>query len=173
MDQLPNWFKPVLEYIELSKAFGVSLDTVNGNIEQIYKNFFIQTCDEKTLSEWEHLFGIANRYDATIDYRRARLLQRFSQTVPYTVVHFKEKLDELFGDDYELEVNPAQCTMKIRVTSDRYGAIDLLYDLIWAVVPVHLKIYANQQTTNYVLSDQYAAGFTTRTFVQTLSPGGN
>ena len=173
MGQLPDWFKPVLEYIALMQAYGFSLDDINRNLKAVYDNFFIQTCDEETISQWEHLFGIVNRYDATLDYRRAVLLQKFSQTAPYTLRHFTEKLTELFGDDYTLTIDYENCVMRVFVTSDRYGAIDLLYDLIWAVVPVHLRVIANQQTTNFVVSDQYIGGFTTNTFAQTIAPGGN
>ena len=148
MQQLPTWFKPVLEYIELMKAFGVSLDSLNENSKNIYYNQYIQTADLSTIKTWEKLFGITVRYGDTIEFRRARLLQKFSQIVPYTYWDLKAKLTELFGNGYTLSVNSQACTITIIVTSDRYGAIDLLYDLIWDVVPAHLRVNANQQITN-------------------------
>ena len=122
MSQLPQWFKPVLEYIALMQAYGFSLDDINRNLRAVYDNFFIQTCDEDTISQWEHLFGIANRYDATLDYRRAVLLQKFSQTAPYTLRHFTEKLTELFGDDYTL-TDTADAILLLRRISGRKGEV--------------------------------------------------
>jgi hypothetical protein len=148
MEQLPTWFKPVLEYIELMKTYGIELDDLNANSQLIFYNQFIQTCDVKTMSVWERLFGLTVQATDTVEFRRDRLLQKFAQTLPYTVWDLRARLTELFGTDYTMTVNPQACTIKIIVTSDRYGAIDLLYSLIWDVIPAHLRIYANQQITN-------------------------
>ena len=67
-----------------------------------------------------------------------------------------------------MSVDSAACKLKIKVTSDCYGAIDLLYDLLWDVVPAHIQILANQQTTNRVPCRLYAAGAVSRVFVQTI-----
>lgn len=173
MNQLPTWFKPVLEYIALMEAYGVSLDQMNAQGQRIYANLFIQTADSETLTEWERLFGITAKYGDTLDFRRQRLLQKFNQIVPYTIWHFRERLTYLFGDDYELTVDPVACTMKIFVTSDRYGAIDLLYDLIWDVVPAHIAVRANQETTSYSIGNKHIGAFVTGTLSQTISPEGN
>lgn len=173
MNQLPTWFKPVLEYIALMEAYGVSLDKINLNEQAIYNNLFIQTADEATITAWEKLFKITLRYGDTLDFRRQRLLQKFNQIVPYTIWHLRDRLNELYGNEYTMTVDPVACTIRILVTSDRYGAIDLLYDLIWDVVPVHLKLTANQQTTNYITSNKHIGAFMAKTFVQTVAPEGN
>lgn len=173
MNELPTWFKPVFEYIELMEVYGAQLDTIGQNEEAIYNNFFIQTADEDTISDWEKIFGIAVRYGDTLEFRRERIIQKFIQTVPYTIWDFRDRLTALFGNDYSLTVDPVALTLKIVVTSDRYGAIDLLYDLIWDVVPAHLRVISNQQTTSYAVSDHYIGAFLAHTFVQTIAPGGN
>ena len=98
---------------------------------------------------------------------------KFNQKVPYTVWHLKEELDNLYGDDYSITVNEDECWIRIMVTSDIYGAVVLLHNLIFQWVPAHLYVYSNQQVTNYVTSDAYEAAVMTRTFEQTISAGGN
>ena len=85
----------------------------------------------------------------------------------------KDRLTDLFGDNYTLEVNPVECWIKIFVTSDRYGAIDLLYDLIWDVVPAHLRVMANQQVTNNIINTKSIGAIVANTFVQNIGIGGN
>ena len=173
MQQLPTWFKPVLEYIELMKAYGGSLDGLNENEQAIYKNLFIQTADLATIAMWEKLFKITIRYGDTLEFRRARLIQKFSQIVPYTYFDLRDRLTALYGEDYTLEVDSENCKIKILITSDRYGAVDLLYDLIWDVVPAHLKVIANQEVNNYCVSTAYIGAVVSNTFVQTIPIGGN
>ena len=174
MQQLPTWFKPVLEYIEIMQSFGIQLNELNVQGQQIYHNQYIQTADLATIQMWERLFNITVRYGDTLDFRRERLIQKFSQIVPYTYWDLKDRLTALYGEDgYTLQANPVECWIKIFVTSDRYGAIDLLYDLIWDVVPAHLRIYANQQVTNYSISRKYIGAFMTHVFIQDIGAGGN
>jgi hypothetical protein len=173
MDQLPNWFRPVLEYIAIMRGGSAELGCYDETAEQIRLNDHIQTADTDTLRYWERLLGIASSVGDTTEYRRQRILMRINQTVPYTVWHLRDQLRELFGEDYSLEVNPAECWIRIIVTSDRYGAISLLHDLIYSYVPAHLYVYSNQQVSNVTSSNAYYAARMSRTFEQTIPTGGN
>lgn len=173
MDQLPEWFKPVLEYIAIMHGGSVELARLDEDAEQIRLNDHIQTADATTLRYWERFLGIVSSAGDTLEYRRERILMRINQTVPFTVWHLRDRLRELFGEDYTLEVNPAECWIRIIVTSDRYGAISLLHDLIYSYVPAHLYVYSNQQVSNVTSSGAYYAARMTRTFEQTIPTGGN
>lgn len=173
MDQLPDWFKPVLEYIAIMYGGSVELARLDEDAEQIRLNDHIQTADASTLRYWERFLGIVSSAGDTLEYRRERVLMRINQTVPFTVWHLRDRLRELFGEDYTLEVNPAECWIRIIVTSDRYGAISLLHDLIYSYVPAHLYVYSNQQVRNVTGSDAYYAARMSRTFEQTIPTGGN
>lgn len=173
MSKLPQWFKPVLEYIAIMRAYGYSLSDIETAAQRIHANQYIQTCDEKTLQYWERLLGLTYNIGDTMEFRRQRILLRLNQTVPYTVWHLDEDLRALFGDDYTLEVNEKQCWIKIMVTSDVYGAVTFLHNLIFQWVPAHLYVYSNQQVTNHVLSDAFDAARITRTFEQTIPARGN
>ena len=173
MDQLPDWFKPVLEYIAIMYGGSVELARLDEDAEQIRLNDHIQTADASTLRYWERFLGIASSAGDTLDYRRERILMRINQTVPYTIWNLRDRLTTLYGEDYTLEVNPAECWIRIIVTSDRYGAISLLHDLIYSYVPAHLYVYSNQQVSNVTGSDAYYAARMSRTFEQTIPTGGN
>ncbi len=167
--QLPEYFRPIIEFREILKAHGYSLDKLDETSEKVKDNNYIATCDEETIAYYEKLLGITYRFGDTMEYRRARVLQKYNTIVPFSIEFLRDKLTELYGEDgYEMSVDSATCKLKIKVTSDRYGAIDLLYDLLWDVVPAHIQILANQQTTNRVPCRLYAAGAVSRVFVQTI-----
>ena len=167
--QLPEYFRPIIEFREILKAHGYSLDKLDETSEKVKDNNYIATCDEETIAYYEKLLGVTYRFGDTMEYRRARVLQKYNTIVPFSIEFLRDKLTELYGEDgYEMSVDSAACKLKIKVTSDRYGAIDLLYDLLWDVVPAHIQILANQQTTNRVPCRLYAAGAVLRVFVQTI-----
>lgn len=169
-NQLPTYFRQIIEFQEILRAHGSALDTLDANAMQIAANNYISTCDEETLEMWENLLNIAVRYGDTLDFRRDRVLQKFNTIVPFSIGFLNERLTNLFGaDGYTLSLNYSTQTLTIKVTSDRYGAVDLLYDLLWDIIPAHLKIVANQETTNNVGGCKlYASAFAAVTFIQTI-----
>lgn len=166
---MPEYFRPIIEFREILKAHGYSLDKLDETSEKVKDNNYIATCDEETIAYYEKLLGITYRFGDTMEYRRTRVLQKYNTIVPFSIEFLRDKLTELYGEDgYEMSVDSVACKLKIKVTSDHYGAIDLLYDLLWDVVPAHIQIFANQQTTNRVPCRLYAAGAVSRVFVQTI-----
>lgn len=168
--QLPDYFKPIVEFLEILKAHGYALDGLDANAAQVAANNYIQTSDEATIAQWERWLGITYKFGDDLDFRRQRILQKFNNVAPFSIGFLKNQLTELYGPDgYVLEVSSENLTLMINVTSDRYGAIDLLYDLLWDVVPAHVQIIANQETTNDIGGSRlYTAGFVTSTYIQTI-----
>ena len=167
-NQLPFYFRPVIEFQDIVKAHGNTLDNFNGLMLRIQDNNYIATADEETIAFWERLLGIVYKFGDTLEYRRARVLQKFNTIVPFSIGFLNDKLKELFGNEYEMSVDSEECTINIKVTSDRYGAVDLLYDLLWDILPAHLQVIANQETTNISTCRLNSAGVVSGTFVQTV-----
>lgn len=167
--QLPVYFRPILEFQGIMKAHGSALGTVEEVYTQLRNNFYLATCDEPTIAYYEKLFKIAVHAGDSLDFRRGRILQKFITIVPFSVDFLRNQLTELYGEDgYTLDIDAVALILKIKVTSDRYRAIDLLYDLLLDVVPAHIQILANQQTTNNVSGRLYASGNISGTFIQTI-----
>lgn len=196
--QLPRYFRPVIEFQEIMKAHGHGLEKLDGVMARLQANFYIPTCDEPTIAYYEKLLGITHHIGDGLDFRRTRVLQKLNLVAPFTIGFLEERLTALYGENgYTLEVTPETCSVTIKVTSDRYGAIDLLYDLLLDILPAHLRLMANQEATSYVpgrlyvggtvftLIEQtiykdteqymnggiYAAGIASGTFIQTIQGG--
>ena len=54
MEQLPDWFKPVLEYIAIMQAYAVELSGVEAAAAKIQANYFVETADSDTLTMSSH-----------------------------------------------------------------------------------------------------------------------
>ena len=168
MDQLPEWFKSILEYIAIMQAYAGVFSGIEEKIALMEANFYIQTADDATLLYWEKLLGIPTRMGDPLEFRRQRIFLRLNERAPFTIWDLRDRLTELFGDDYTMSLDAPNCKLYISVTSERYGAVDLLYDVINEIVPVHLALKANQQVTNFITSEHYFGALTTRTFEQTI-----
>ncbi len=158
-EQLPRYFRPIIEFQEIIKAHGYGLGKVEEVMARLQANFYILTCDELTIVYYERLLGIAYRIGDSLDFRRIRVLQKLNLITPFTIGFLRERLTELYGKEgYILSVNPETYTLNIKVTSDRYGAIDLLYGLLLDILPAHLQLSANQEAAIYVPGRLYVGG---------------
>lgn len=168
INQLPTYFRPVLEFQQLMIAHGWGYDLAESTAGLVLNNFFLQTCDEDTIAQYEKLFGIIPEAGDTMEYRRERILQRYSTIAPFDINYLNDRLRELFGNDYEMTVSPEQNRLVIKLTSERYGAVNLLYNLLLDVVPAHVEIISNQQIVNYVTRPLYAGAVPGSAIHQTI-----
>ena len=168
--QLPDYFKPIIEFLEILKAHGYALDSLDANAAQVSDNNYIQTADAATISWWENTLGLTYSFGDTMEFRRQRILQQFNITTPFSIGYLKDQLDGLYGPDgYEMEEDSQNLTLTIKVTSGIYGAIQLLYPFILEIIPAHIQLIANQEVTNNVGGSRlYSAGAISRAFIQTI-----
>jgi len=147
---LPEWFQEVTEFNELIATEETELEEAESNLKSVRNNCYIQTADEATILLYEKRFGISYQGE-TLEYRRSRIMQRYNTVVPFTIGLLKDRLTELYGSDgYEISVDGINCLITIRITSDRYGAVNLLYDLLWDILPAHMQIIASQVNTKSI-----------------------
>lgn len=165
---LPEWFKEILEFNQFLKAEEVELEAVEKSIQSVRDNCFIQTADESTILLLEKRFGISYQGE-TLEYRKSRILQRYNTVVPFTISFLKNRLKELYGPaGYILSVNSKTCLLTIKITSDRYGALNLLYDLLWDIVPAHMQIIASQEAQKDIKGGLYIGTAVSSTKIVTI-----
>ena len=134
-DQLPRYFRPIIEFQEIMKAHGHGLGKVDGVMARLQANFYIPTCDEATIAYYERLLGIVCHVGDDLDFRRARVLQKLNIIIPFSIDFLRDRLIDLYGKDgFVLEEDSPSCALTILVTSDRYRAVDLLFELLLDVL---------------------------------------
>jgi len=75
-DQLPVYFRPVMEFQEIVKAHSHGVDQVNAWMIRMRDNFYIASCDEQTLMYYEKLLGINKNRSLSLEERRYIVLMR-------------------------------------------------------------------------------------------------
>lgn len=147
---LPEWFQNVMEFNELMKSEEAELEEAENSIRSVRNNCYIQTANEVTILLYEKRFGIAYQGES-LEYRRSRIMQRYNTVVPFTIGFLKDRLTELYGSKgYEVSVDGKHSLIIIKITSDRYGAVNLLYELMWDILPAHIQIIASQVNTKNI-----------------------
>jgi len=88
-DQLPVYFRPVMEFQEIVKAHSHGVDQVNAWMIRMRDNFYIGRCDEQTLIYYEELLGINRNRSLSLEERRSVVLMRYNRRSLYTLPMLK------------------------------------------------------------------------------------
>lgn len=137
--QLPDYFRPIVEYQEILKTHGSAMDEMESCMYQVAANNYIPTCDEPTLAFWENLLEITVHAEDTLEIRRKRVLQKLGMTVPFSIGFLHDTLTGIFGPDgYELQVDAVTCTICLKIISDDPNTLKFFLDMLWDIIPAHL-----------------------------------
>jgi len=138
---LPDFFKEIVEYPEVMKAYAYVLNQLEGNITHLWDNQYIQTCDASTIAMYENLVGVNYDPGDTLDVRRNRVLNRLTLVAPYTERLLRDRLDELFAS-YEFTVDSTTCEATMVIKSFTQDGLKLFFDLWNNIAPAHIAITA-------------------------------
>ena len=141
---LPPWYREILDYQEICQTEKAQFDALASEITGVAENFFFQTMDESAVSMWEQIFEITpNPETETLDFRRARALNRISTRPPFTLGFLYQKLDELIGPGaWTVTVDYANYTLYIESSAlDQQYATEVAFT-INRIKPAHI-VYIN------------------------------
>ena len=145
LNLLPPWYRRILDYQQICETEQTEFETIYSTLNVVNQNLFLQTMDEGTVSQWEKIFGItADLETETLDFRRARIINRLSMQPPYTLGFLYQKLDELIGKGkWEVNVDYPNYTLYIKSSAiNQSYAIEVAYT-VNHIKPAHI-VYINQ-----------------------------
>ena len=156
MNQLPDWFQQIPDFVELINAEQPSFDTVADEIIAIADNFYFQTMDASAVAQWEEIFDIvANPSTETLEFRQDRVLNRISTKPPFTLAFLYQKLDELIGpNQWTATVDYPNYTLYIESSAQNQSYATEVAFTINRIKPAHI-VYINKPfvKTGLILSE--------------------
>lgn len=76
------------------------LDDCDINLEKNFFNNFVLTCDLDGIKQFENIFNIlADETTETLEFRKQRIIERFSNKLPYTKFTLYNFLNKSFGEE--------------------------------------------------------------------------
>lgn len=138
--QIPTWFQDILEYQALCQTETQQFTAFLNSMEAVANNFFFQTMDISAVSTWEQIFKIVpNPETETLDFRRARLINRISTKPPFTLGFLYRKLDEIIGPgQWTVDVDYPNYTLYIEASAQDKNYWSELAVTLNMIKPAHI-----------------------------------
>ena len=141
---LPPWYREILDYQEICQTEQEQFEALAEEITAVADNFFFQTMDAGAVSQWEQIFGIIpNPAVESLEFRRARVLNRVSTRPPFTLGFLYQKLDELIGPGgWTVTVDYPNYTLYIESSAENQQYATEVAYTVNKIKPAHI-VYVN------------------------------
>lgn len=98
LEYLPELYYDVIDFKELTDTESTEMVSLQMAIDQLLDDRFVDTASEQAIKRRESMLGIqADPSIETLDFRRKRLVNRYSTKPPFTVRYLQQRLDFLVG----------------------------------------------------------------------------
>lgn len=126
----------------IADALNPAFDKLNSSVKVSFLDNFILTAGIKGIRNYERILGIIpDVLKDTVEFRRARVINRLAQMPPFTEVFLRQKLNTIFGEgNWNLEVNANEYRINIDVETNVKNLFDSTMEDIRRIIPANLTM---------------------------------
>ena len=138
---LPPVFRNIKSMFSAAFTENIELLQVKSYLKAIADNFFIQTCDVKTLEYWESLLDIKVYGSETIEQRRQAVILHLANNQPITMLYVRKVMTDIFGEgNFELEYDDTTpYTLVLNVFNTTIDNLEKFILWFEQVCPAHMS----------------------------------
>ena len=98
LNYLPDIYHEVIDFVELTDTGAQEVVSAEQAISTLFDDQYVTEASEQAVKRREKMLGIqADPTTETLDFRRKRLINRYSTKPPFTVRYLQQRLDFLVG----------------------------------------------------------------------------
>lgn len=138
--------------------------------ELIRDNLFIMTAGEIGIKRYEQMLGIFPLPEDTLESRKARILIRINEQLPYTLKRLRNLLDAIAGEgNYNILLDADTYNLTIRLAVFSNSIADSIIAMLKSVVPANLIFIISNDTVQ--LTELFYRGAMLQALTHNLSVG--
>ncbi|GGG13574.1 putative phage tail protein [Paenibacillus aceti] len=140
LEYLPEYYHDILDFRELAETEARELMSVEQAMERLLQDQFVLTASEQAIKRREKMLGIqADPQAETLDFRRKRLINRYSTKPPFTVRYLQQRLDFLVGAGLVIvSVDPQKFMLTVTTSMENAAVFKEVEHTIRVIKPVNI-----------------------------------
>ncbi|QOR33938.1 DUF2313 domain-containing protein [Clostridium sp. 'deep sea'] len=153
---LPNYYKQFPEIQALMNSEGNEIDKLKTALKWILDNQFVATSTE-TLKKRENELGIDSLGGESLDFRRLRIINRYSTRPPFTMKFLEEQISAM-AEGRQVTIKPVVAEYKVKVNMPAKDA-DIINEMDRTVnvyLPANMVCEIGVADENRILFDEKA-----------------
>lgn len=170
IEYLPTFMQQFAEIKQIMQVEDTEMDKVENSIWKVFDNAFIDDCDEYGIKKYEELLDITPSADDTLERRRAAVLLRWNDALPYTYRTLIRKLDKYCGENqYRIENDLEHYIIHLHTYFNSKYQISDVIEMLEDIVPLNMYILVTNNLYRDIGTDLYIHTATVKTVERTIS----
>jgi len=152
MQYLPDLYHDVVDFVELTETESQEWIRIEQAINQLLDDQFIVSASMQAIKRREKILGIqADPATETLEFRRKRLINRYSTKPPFTVRHLQRQLDFMVGAGLTIvSVDPLAFMLTVTTNLDDAAVFKEVEHTVKMLKPANM-IYQQQTSLGDVI----------------------
>jgi len=137
---LPGFYHDIIDFVEWINTEEAELLTARDAVQQLFDDQFVMTSQEQAIKRREKILGIqADPQTESLDFRRKRIINRYSTKPPFTIRYLQERLDFLVGQGHAIaSVDPLNFILTITAKINEASIFKEVEHTIKAIKPANI-----------------------------------
>lgn len=139
---LPNFCQRNQETLAIALAQNREMTQAQSEISRIFNNCFIETADIEGIRQYERLFNvIPDEALDTVEFRRARIINKLAWTIPFTRIFIEQRLNIIFGEGkWDLNIDYNNYTVYMDIETEIPALFEQAMDDMRQIIPANMLI---------------------------------
>ncbi len=138
---LPTYLQSYNEFKVLANVEEPEIESLFNELQVVRNNQFINSCDEVGIEKFEKLLDIGVNKNDALETRKARVLVKWLQDIPYTYETLGTQLSSLCGvDGFEMTLDNEKYYLEVLVRLVAKERLEDVKALLGRVAPCNLDI---------------------------------
>lgn len=123
-------------------VLGEQLNDYEDKIYRIFLNCYVKYADLEGIRRFEAIFNIiADEINESIEYRRARLINKFATLPPFTKIFLKQMFANIFGEDmFIINIVYDKYRVEIDVQTEIDGLFNETMKDVRQIIPANMEL---------------------------------
>lgn len=145
MRYLPEYYREIEDIKELAATESIELDNMEIAIQQLLDDQYVMTASVDAIKRRERMLGIqADPTTESLNFRRRRLINRYSTKPPFTRRWLQQQLDRLVGPGMTIvSVDPQQFILTVTANIENANVFREVIHTVDVVKPANMVYQQN------------------------------
>mgnify|MGYP003302192872 CR=1 FL=1 len=139
IDHLPTYLQEYRELQGITNAENPEFQSVCDATEIVKDNIFVLHTNETGIARYERMFGLQPAKNDNIQNRQAKVLERYTNTVVYTMRGFVERLNAICGaGNYSVELIPDEYRINVLLDISVGKLVNTIGSMMGDMIPANM-----------------------------------
>lgn len=145
LQYLPDFLREIREFVEIDRTESAELDNLEASIQRAFDDQFVMTASADSVKRREKMLGIqADQTNESLDFRKRRIINRYSTKPPFTRHYLQERLDALVGPGMTIvSVDPQNFILYVTANIENANVFREVIHTIETVKPANMIYHQN------------------------------